>query len=354
MALKVGIIGLGKVGRLRLRICRAMDNIEVVAVADSSKRALQVAKKMGVKKLYNSYNELLRLSDVDVVVISLPNFLHKESIVAAIEADKHVFVEKPLAMTSVECEEVMHLADKRGVKLMVGHNYRFLDCVKKVKSVYERGIIGDVELSTFELVYDAFASSLEPTPMSEWYFDVKKTGGWLLDAGYHLIDLFQWFFGDAEVLYAHLDSRFHLSSEDHAIIVLGSKNGTARGVLNVGWFSKLTFPRFNFRVILHGTAGFVSTEQFVPRNLYIHAVKEGVKNVLKRALEIEIRPLTYTYFYSSYAEELRHFFNCLKNDEEPIVTARDAFDVVKTIENIYCYHNEHVRTEVPSRRRFCT
>jgi len=335
MKIRVGLVGLGKVGKLRLRICHVLDNVEVVAVADSSKRALQIAKRMGVRRLYNSYNELLRSADVDAVVISLPNFLHKESIVAAIEADKHVFVEKPLVRTSVECEDVMNVADKRDVKLMVGHNYRFLDCVKKMKSVYERGILGDVELSTFELVYDAFATSLEPTPMPEWYFDVEKTGGWLLDAGYHLIDLFQWFFGDTEVLYANLDSRFNLSHEDHAIIVLGCKNGTAKGVLNVGWFSKLMFPRFNFRVILHGTAGFISTDQFLPRNLYVHAVKEGVKNILRRILGMEIHPLTYTYFYSSYAEELRQFFSCIENDSTPIVMAQDAFKVIKTIEHIY-------------------
>lgn len=114
------------------------------------------------------------------------------------------------------------------------------------------------------------------------------------------------------------------------------------------------FPRFNFRVILHGTAGFISTDQFTPKNLYIHAAKEGVKNVLRRALGMEIHPLTYTYFYFSYAEELRHFFNCLENDEEPIVTARDAFNVVKTIENIYCYHNRFIHNEVSDGRGFCT
>jgi len=339
MTIRTGIIGLGKAGMLRLRISRVMDNVDVLAVADSSKRRLQVAKRLGVKELYNNYNELLRSADVDAVIISLPNFLHKESIVAATEADKHIFIEKPLARTSVECKEVMRLAEKRGIKLMAGHNYRFLGCVKKVKSIYEKGMIGDVELSTFELVYDGFSPTLEPTPMPEWYFDVEKIGGWLLDAGYHLIDLFQWFFGDAEVLYAHLGSRFHLPYEDHAIIVLGSKNGTAKGVLNVGWFSKLTFPQFNFRVILHGTAGFISTDQFVPRNLYIHAAKEGIKNVLRRALGIEIRPLTYTYFYSSYAEELRHFFTCIENDSTPIVTAQDAFRVIRTIEEIYSMHN---------------
>jgi len=333
--IRVGIIGLGKMGRLRLKICRLLNDVKVVAVADSSKRALQFAENTGIKQLYNDYNDLLKLEDVNAVIISLPNFMHVESITAATETGKHVFVEKPLARTSTECEHIGNLVRRSGVKLMVGHNYRFFDCVEKVRKIYDEGVIGEAELSTLELVYDGFTPWLEPRPMPEWYFDPDKIGMWLLDAGYHLVDLFQWFFGNSEPLYAYLGHRYHLPYEDHAVIVLRSNEDLTKGILNVGWFCKMIFPQFNFRMILHGTAGFTSTDQFTPRNIYLHIVKESTKNIFRRFFGAKIEVLSYTYYYMSYLKELKNFFNSIKNDEEPAVTVNDAIKTVRTIEDIY-------------------
>jgi predicted dehydrogenase len=334
--IKVGVIGLGKMGMLHFKNCRFIDDVSVVAVSDSSKQKLQRAHDMGVKHLYNNYMDLLKSADIDAVIIALPNFMHLESVCAAVEAGKDVFVEKPLARSVVECEKIVDVVKSQGVKLMVGHNYRFFDCVEKVKHEFERGAVGDVELTTLNLTLNGpFAPSISPTPVPEWYFSKEGIGMGCLDSGYHLIDLFQWFFGDAEVLYAHLGYRYHLPYEDSAIVVLRSKNGSTRGVLNVGWFSKAIFPKFDFRMILHGTAGFISTEQYAPRNLYFHAAKEAMKNIIRRFLEMKIHPLTYTYYYASFARELQHFFGCIKNDSEPLVTAESARNNMEVIERVY-------------------
>jgi predicted dehydrogenase len=99
VSIKVGIIGFGKMGKLHLRVSRYMKDAKVVAVADPSRRALRAANKEGIRDLYDDYDELLRRADVDAVIITLPNFMHLAGTLAAVEAGKHVFVEKPLAMT---------------------------------------------------------------------------------------------------------------------------------------------------------------------------------------------------------------------------------------------------------------
>jgi predicted dehydrogenase len=334
--IKVGVIGLGKMGMLHLKNCLSIKGVIVVAVSDVSKNRLQWAKKLGIKHLFSDYKDLLKSADVDAVIITLPNFMHLESICAAAEAKKDIFVEKPLARSVAECKIIADAVEKNGVKLMVGHNYRFFDSVKRVKREYERGTIGDIELATLELVLNGpFAPSLKPAPVSEWYFSKESIGMGCLDSGYHLIDLFQWFFGEADVLYAYLGYRYHLPYEDNAIVVLRSKSGSTKGILNVGWFSKAIFPSFDFRVILHGTAGFLSTDQFTPKNLYVHAIKEGVKNILRRVCGRKICPLRYTFYYASYVEELEHFFNYIKYNSDPPVTVEDAIKTINIIEQIY-------------------
>ncbi|RLI43515.1 hypothetical protein DRO69_09200 [Candidatus Bathyarchaeota archaeon] len=334
--LRLGVLGLGKMGVLHLRNSRHLPNARVISVADASKRALKRARKFGIKETYLDYRDLLERSDVDAVIITLPNFLHKESIFATAETGRHIFVEKPLALSSKDCRDIRLKVESCGVHLMVGHNYRFFECVQKVKKLYDEGVVGDVEIATLELVLNGpFAPSVRPVPVSEWYFDKEKLGMGCLDSGVHLIDLFQWFFGAPSVLFASLGYRFNLPYEDSVVAVLQSKTHKTRGVINVGWFSKMIFPRFDFRIILHGTNGFISTDHFVPQNLYLHAMKEASKNLVRRLLGGRLHPLTYTYYYASYYEEIRHFCKAIEEDRKPEVGAKDAETIANTIEQIY-------------------
>jgi len=335
---KVGIIGLGRMGMLHLMNCLQMDSVKVVAVADRSKKLMKKAKSVGVNRLYKDYHELLdHSSDMDAVVISLPNFLHFESIQLALEAGLNVFVEKPMANTVKECREIVTLVERSRKKFMVGHSMRFIDAVEKMKEKMDSGFIGNLEVATIEEVINGpFAHPRVPAPVSDWWFDPKKSGGGaLLDIGYHMVDLFRFFVGDSNVVFSCLDHKFSLPVEDGAIVILRSCNSSAKGIINVGWYEQTIFPRFNFRVILHGTAGYLSSDDLVPHNLYFHAVKEGTKNFLRRIVGKKIRPLSYTYYYESYYKELAHFFDCIKNDSDPLISATDGLKTVELIQEAY-------------------
>jgi predicted dehydrogenase len=103
----------------------------------------------------------------------------------------------------------------------------------------------------------------------------------------------------------------------------------------VGWYERTIFPRFDFRVILHGNAGYLSSEELVPRSIYKHAAKVGMKNILGRIVGRKVTPLSYTYFYESYYKELKHFFDCIETDSEPSVSAEDGLKTIETIEEAY-------------------
>ena len=159
-----------------------------------------------------------------------------------------------------------------------------------------------------------------------------------------MIDLFQFFAGDSHVLFSSLDHKFSLPVEDGAIVILHSTNSpSSKGIINVGWYQQTIFPKYNFRAILHGAAGYVSSEDLVPHNLYLHAVKEGTKNILKRAVGKKIRPLYYTYHYESFYKEMLHFIDCVKNDSTPSISASDGLKVVKIINEAYRFKKMDIK-----------
>jgi predicted dehydrogenase len=335
--IRVGVIGLGRMGMLHLMNCLKIDVVKVVAAADSSKKALNRAKSLHIERVYTDYHELLNNpSGLDAVVLSLPNFMHFESVRLALESGLNVFAEKPMATSVKDCREIVRLVEGSGKKFMVGHAARFMEVVEKMKQSMDTGVIGDVEVATIEEIMNGpFAHPRVPAPVADWWFDIKKAGGGaLLDIGYHMIDLFRFFAGDPEVMYSYLFHKYNLPVEDGAILVLKSKSST-KGIVNVGWYQQTIFPKFNFRVLLHGTSGYLSSDNFVPHNLYSHAVKEGAKNIARRIVGKKIRYLYYTYYYESFYKEMVSFFDCIRKDSEPPVSAVDGLRTVEIVQEAY-------------------
>ena len=336
--LKIGILGLGNNGSLHMLNSLNMKDIQIEAVADKSKRNLNKAKSYGIKNVYDDYNNLIQKHpNLDAVIISLPNFLHYDSIRASLESGINVFVEKPMATSIEHCKDIVKLEKDTGRSVMVGHCVRFYDAIQKIKKIQERGEIGNLEFVTSELIGNGpFAHAALPKPVPEWWFNQKTTGGGaLLDIGYHLIDLFRYLAGEPKVLYSHLDHKYNLPIEDGANLLLQTTNPNIKGFINVGWYQKLIFPQYNFRCILHGRSGHLNTEEFIPKNMYAHAVKEGIKNFMSKVTGRKINILSYTYFYNAYYKELRHFFESIQMDEKPSVSAYDGLKTFEIINEVY-------------------
>ncbi len=335
----VGVIGLGRQGLLHMMSCSKIEGAKVVAASDASKKALKTAKSLGVETLYEDYREMLNHpSRLDAVVISLPNFLHMDCVRMALEAGLHVFIEKPLARNVKECSEIVRLVEKTGKKLQVGNNLRFESGMLNMKAKVDTGIIGSLEVMTCEeIINGPFSHPRNPAPVADWWFDPEKAGGGvLLDLGVHLIDAFRFVVGEeCTVEFSSLEHKFNLAVEDGAIVVLRSLGSSVRGIINVGWYEKTTYPQFDFHMTLHGSAGYMSLSDFRPKNLYSHAVKEGSKNILRRLVGRKIRPMSFTYFYESFYDELASFFDCIVSDSKPRVPATEGLRTIELIERAY-------------------
>ena len=141
--LRVGVIGYGYWGPNIVRNFHGLENCQVVAVCDKSPDALRRVNRAypGVA-LTTDFNEVLTSPDIDAVAVITPVWTHYDLAKAALENGKHVFVEKPFTSSSRQAEELIELADRKNLKIMVDHTFLFSGAVKKIREVVDAGTLG--------------------------------------------------------------------------------------------------------------------------------------------------------------------------------------------------------------------
>lgn len=143
--IKVGVIGTGFIGPAHVEALRRIPNIDVIALAECSEElAKEKAQLLGIQYYYNDYTKLIENEEIESVHICSPNYLHYEMAKEGMNADKHVMCEKPLANTVKEGEELVELAEKKGVVNVVNFNIRYYPLMRQVRNMIEKGDIGQI------------------------------------------------------------------------------------------------------------------------------------------------------------------------------------------------------------------
>lgn len=318
--IRLGLIGLGYIGKVHLRNCLKLKSGKLIAVADTSKRALNLARRMGIKKVYTDYRSLLSDDSVNAVIIALPTYLHAQCVKTAAEAKKHIFLEKPLARHFQEGRDVLRTASDNGVKMMVGYNFRFARPFQDLKERIEKGELGEIQMAyAVNLGPGPFITRTEdymPHPVPGWWFEKSLSGGGvLMDLGCHMINLLRWYLGEVTTAKASLGNRFGLDLEDHATCMLQFKTA-GKAVINVGWFSQ----EQQTKVELYGTVGHDFAIHQAPGK-----VKTAIQLMMRRTPD----------FYFPHATEIQYFVKCLREDSEPSPSGEDALRDLEVIEKLY-------------------
>ena len=316
----LGIIGLGYVGQIHLRNALRLDAAKVVAVADVSKKTLDKAKGVGVPKAYSDYNQLLKDTEVDAVVIALPTHLHLQCSLSAAESGKHIFLEKPMARNPAEAQQILSIARKNSVSLMIGYPLRFNRSFRSLKEKITRGVLGDVEVAQATYISSGpfmhRAEGYAPIPVPDWWFKKELTGGGvLIDLGSHLINLLRWYFGEVTQVTSYLRHRFNLDLEDGAICVAKFASGPT-AIINVGWFSQA----YKLQVELLGSASHV-TGQHKPL---------GALSTITQILATGT-----TEFFRPHLVELQHFVTSINNDLTPSPSGEEGVKDLQVIQAAY-------------------
>ena len=191
--LKIGVIGAGGRGGLAHLAHRPEEGFRLVAGADVNPLALQrFQERYGSGAFVTAdYRELLARDEIGAVFITSPDYCHEEHAVAALQAEKHVYLEKPMAITIEGCDRILDAARAAGVKLYLGHNMRHFAVVRKMKELIDAGAIGEVKAGWCR----HFISYGGDAYFKDWHADRTKSTGLLLQKGAHDIDVLHWLCG---------------------------------------------------------------------------------------------------------------------------------------------------------------
>lgn len=320
---RIGFVGCGRVTETRhLAALHGVRGVEASALADSdAERLSRVGDACGVARRYEDWRALISDENVDVVAVCVPPALHATVALAALEARKHVFIEKPLALTLEECDLLDSAAERaEWLKVAVGFNVRFHRLVREAREHVARGGLGRVKL-----VRTVFASGTRASPeYPEWRRRRESGGGAIFELGTHHFDLVRFMLGEeAREVYASCDEREEtsvvaLKTDGDVQVVTALSEGT-------GEAHELEF---------HGERGWLRVSCYradgierLDAGQYAGSVRARLRG-LTRTLRALPRVLSQARrggdYVDSYAEEWRHFAEAVRGRARVSATLEDG------------------------------
>ncbi|MGW6280233.1 Gfo/Idh/MocA family protein [Kribbella sp. NPDC055071] len=325
--LKVGLIGAGGIASAHINGYQVhADKIGVTAVADAVE---ETAKKRGEElgaTPYTDYREMLASEELDAVDICLPHHLHRDAIVAAAEAGKHVLCEKPLCLSAEEAADVRKAVATSGVTLMCAHNQLFMPAVAKAKELLVAGTIGTVyEVRTT----DSFFNDFDPSSMG-WRASSKTSGGGeLIDTGYHPTYLLLHLAGGLPVEATSMLSTHRLKfmeGEDSAQVLIRFDNGVV-GQMVTSWAYQPADGTERFSVV--GELGSLTSDG----TSLSYRLRSGQTETF------ELEPV------DTFVAEIGHFADSLIGTTRPIHTEEEGIAVLGIL--LAAYEGARSKTIAP-------
>jgi len=331
--MRIGIIGAGIQARVaHLPAFSKIEGVEVMGIADIHEKSAKIlAEKFNIPNVYTDYHDLIRNNDVDLISICTPNYLHKQMAVDCALAGKHILIEKPMATTVKDADEIIEAAKENGVKLCVVQNYRLFPSVKETKRRIENGRIGEI------ISIHCYGHLLQSFGSRSWIF--KSVLGVIEDFGPHLIDIILYLnnFDDVKKVYA-IGGNFggHLDLIVYAQIMIEFKNKSI-ATLDLSWLSGAK----EIAMYVQGTGGLLHTDI---RNNHIQEIHHfstplddisSISKKLKTTMKGVINGGYFSGAKTYYTELIRNFIEHIESNKNLLITGEECRETALIIENAY-------------------
>jgi predicted dehydrogenase len=333
---QVAVIGAGAIGTDHLASFKLHPAATVVAIAEASpKRGREAAERFEVPEVVQDYRSLLGRSDIDVISIALPNYLHAKVALDALRAGKHVMLDKPMATSARDAARLVAEARKRGVLFMVGQNFRFNQETQTARQVVDEGTLGDV--------YHAKTSwnRRAGIPRIGSWFTQKRFagGGCTYDIGVHALDRCLYILGEFEAAAvsgrtfakfgprglgnggwgrSEIDPTAPFDVDDLSVALIKLKSGRTV-VLEASWAAHGPVADVNATQLFGTEAGLI-----LPPVQLFRQTRTGYTTEMVAPLP----PLVNT-------NRMVHFIDCLLGRAEPFVKPSESLAVQKILDAIY-------------------
>ncbi|MCX6343775.1 MAG: Gfo/Idh/MocA family oxidoreductase [Armatimonadetes bacterium] len=331
--INVGIIGTGGIAVSRhMPALARFSDLNIMAVCDVNEAsAKSAAEKFNVPHVFADYKKMLQMDELDAIHICTPNFLHVQPAVDALDAGKHVLLEKPIARNAVEGALIVEAAKRSSKKLMIAQCFRFGSEAQFLKRCIDAGDLGEI--------YFARVWALRRRGVPSWgvFTDKEKQGGGpLIDIGVHMLDLALYLMGHPKPVAASGMAYTKIGNtpnhvgrwgtwdyknytvEDFAAGFVRLDNGASL-IIESSFAANIAEDRMN--VSLLGTKGGADTNP-----LRLFGEDKGA------LLDITPSLLPTVDFYEV---EIRSFYDAIINDTEPPVTGEQALNVMKILDALY-------------------
>lgn len=226
--LKYALIGCGRISPNHIAACMKNDkDLELVAICDIDKdRTKKIKEEFSLNvKEYKDYKEMLEKEDIDVCAIATESGKHAQIAIDCIKNKKHVFIEKPIALSIEDADKIINLAKENNVKVCVCHQNRFNKSIRKIRLAIENNDFGKLFYATAHVRWNRNKDYYD---QAKWRGTWEQDGGALMNQCIHNIDLLRWMMGDEVTeVFAYTDRLAHdyIDAEDLGIALVRFKNG---------------------------------------------------------------------------------------------------------------------------------
>lgn len=317
MTIKVGVLGLGMMGKVHFDTYAKLKGARVEAVCDvdAKKRQGDIGHGFGSidlakRKIYTAMDELFADPSLDVIDVCMPTYLHAKCSIAAMKAGKHVICEKPMARTSAEAREMIAASKKTNRKLFLAQCIRFWPSYVKAREIVLSGQYGRVMTARF-----CRLSGLPNWSWQNWLQDPGKSGRCSLDLHVHDVDFIQYLFGKPKSVLSRTGG-LHKGCIDHIITAYDYGKDqliTAEGAWEYAWGYPFSMT---FSIAMEGATLNMTSDT----KLTLFPIKGKPKDVK-------------VYAGDGYFHELAHFIECIRmNRDSDVVSPESAMHSVRIIE----------------------
>ncbi len=324
--INVGIIGYGKMGKIRDQVIDQIQGAKVISVYDTADFKSKAQKVDTVENIIND-------PKINAVIICTPNYLNKKLTIQCLASGKHVFCEKPPAFTSKELESIQKEEKKSGKVLMYGFNHRHHDSIKEMKKIIDKRTFGKILW-----MRGRYGKSVDKLYYNNWRAKRKYAGGGILiDQGIHMLDLFLYFGGDFDKVHASVSNLYwKLNVEDNVFATLeNTRTGMAASL-----HSTMTQWRHLFSLEVFLEKGYLILNGLkTSSNSYGDEILTITKNRSEAPAATWKDEENITYHNDdSWNSELKEFFNAIKTKNKvESGNSSDALKLMKIIDKIYSF-----------------
>lgn len=308
--IRIGLVGLGKMGLSHLSMLRVHPNVHLVGICDQSKYLLNLLQKASGIATFSNYDQMVREAKPEAVIIAVPSRHHASMVRTALRQGLHVFCEKPFCLDPRESSELASLAESKGLINQVGYHYRFVGAFQEVKRLLDLGAIGRVT----HVLAEAYGPVILHRKRATWRTQKAEGGGCLYDYAAHPIDLLNWFCGPpAQVCGTVMGNSFSTETDDEVYSTLLYKDGMS-AQLSVNW-SDESQRKMSVKVEIWGLAGKIYADR-QECQVYLRDSAElpaGYRRGWNVRYTTELtQPVWFYLRGEEYSAQLDHFIRCIE------------------------------------------